>query len=615
MRMRCVDQRSDPINSPTVAGRFVRATAVSILVVGLVACSPERVTSTTRSVPAPNSALDDAPRLVALAVQGVGRRPEQDRMLQLEARLPGFGGFYIDGDGQVVAIMKTHSGTPAARVRAVLHGAYASRPEAQVREAMSRAGTARIVEGSYSLSELVAIENRILRSRVPIPGITGLGVSILRNRVKVGFADANTLAQALPVIQSIGVPLDGILPEVWGEVQPIATWNSRVRPTRAGLRLHVANATASGQFVGQGSHGYNVLAANGLSYSMIASHVANNHRGINGVTGDTIFQPWRAEFDPSLGGPTARVVINPPWQDMFCGPNPSTGTNFDFCTSTDVALATFIGGATGERRVGISTYEGANGAAGTPEIQGWHTVQGVAIPEFVQVNCCGVHKSGFTTGTTTGEIDVLNASVFARIQWGPTLQSYRWILYENLVRVAHAGWGFGDSGGPVFARKVRSDPFYALGIIVTATPAPPNATEWTCDRGTECAFYFSRWSNIETAIGIGTLNPATSGSPPPPPPPPGSPFPVSIDGPAQIPPGATCTWYAVTAGGTGPYTYQWTINSSPVGGNDYFFTGSKPVGSGGTSFVLKVVVTDSGNGQGQHEITVTEDSSAQGCMT
>lgn len=598
--------------------RNAHALSVSGLLVLMAACSPDRVPPTEPSktfVIQPSSALDDSRQLVALAVQGVVRRGEQDKMLQLEAQLPGFGGFFIDSTGQVVVYMKPHFRTPAGRVRAVLQGAYASRPERKVREVMSSAGRARIVDGEYTLSELIAVENRIARSRVPIPGLAGVGTSLVRNRVKVGFVDAAALTRGLPIIKSIGVPLEALLPEVWGEVQPSATWYSRIRPTRAGISIYVANRTTSGQFVGHGSHGFNVLAANGVSYSMLVSHVANNHRGINGVTGDTLFQPFISDADPTLGGPTGRVSINPPWGDAFCGANPATGTDFDFCTSSDVALATFVGTASGERKVGTSKYEGLNGASGTMEISGWHEIQGVVPPEFVEQNCCGVHKSGFQTGTTTGEIDIPYAHVYARIQWGPTLGSYRWILYEGVTRVAHAGWGQGDSGGPVFARRVRSDPYYALGIQVAGTTGGPvgnNAV--VCDTGTACAFYFSRWSNIEAAIGLGTLNPATDASSPPPPPPPGGgTFPVSIDGPTEIQPGATCTWYAFASGGTPPYSYQWSNNYTPVG-NDYYYSGSKETGSGGTTFRVRVAVVDAANAQGEHEITVSENQSAQVCI-
>lgn len=87
---------------------------------------------------------------------------------------------------------------------------------------------------------------------------------------------------------------------------------------------------------------------------------------------------------------------------------------------------------------------------------------------------------------------------------------------------------------------------------------------------------------------------------------------VSIDGPTQIQPGATCTWSAIAHGGAAPFTYQWTNDWQPVG-NDVFYTGSKSAGSSGSSFRLWVRVTDAVGGQAEHEITVYEDAGAPVC--
>lgn len=141
--------------------------------------------------------------------------------------------------------------------------------------------------------------------------------------------------------------------------------------------------------------------------------------------------------------------------------------------------------------------------------------------------------------------------------------------------------------------------------------------------------YNMRWSNAEIRrrlgagatdlgaagrdvyFGYGLLNITGSiaADPPPSSPPPA----VSIDGPTEIQPGATCTWYAVVSGGTAPYSYQWTNDGQPVG-NDYFYTGSKGAGSTSSWFTVKLVVTDAAGGSGQHEITVYETAAAQICF-
>lgn len=97
---------------------------------------------------------------------------------------------------------------------------------------------------------------------------------------------------------------------------------------------------------------------------------------------------------------------------------------------------------------------------------------------------------------------------------------------------------------------------------------------------------------------------------PPPPPPLTS---VSIDGPARIQPGDTCTWYAIVGDGSPPYTYYWT-NDGAFGGSSSSYSGSKGDGSTGSSFSLRVWVTDAVGRQGDRLITVSEDPSVFPCV-
>jgi pimeloyl-ACP methyl ester carboxylesterase len=98
------------------------------------------------------------------------------------------------------------------------------------------------------------------------------------------------------------------------------------------------------------------------------------------------------------------------------------------------------------------------------------------------------------------------------------------------------------------------------------------------------------------------------------PPPPGVLTSVSITGPTLIRPGATCTWWANVGDGTPPYTYHWTNDWMPAGSNSYEYMGRKDPGNTGSSFRVRVAVTDAEGRQGDREITVTENSSARICF-
>lgn len=511
-------------------------------------------------------------------------RGEQDDMLKREAELPGFGGFFIDSNDQVVVYMKRSAGTPSERVRTRLVDAYSSRTEARIREVMPRAANATILDGDYTLSELIAVENRISHSPIRIPGYVGVGTSLMKNRVVLGFSDSLTVAEGMAAVQSIGVPDDVVVPEVWGEMKVTARWGDVVRPVEGGIRLAILNRTFKPGVEENGSVGFNVIhwtGQSGAHYFLTASHIPNVLRGMNGIVGDTIYQSG-LQFPPPIG----TIVNNPPWDSNCGGINPATGRQYDFCTVSDVALASYMGAVTGELKIGTSVYEGLNGSPSpNDQINNWYPVSGVATPEFISTTANGVHKSGMQTGTTTGQMVLPDAQAVAHMCWGTATCNLSdpnagvYLAYLNVTKVNHAGWGYGDSGGPVFAGN--TSPYYALGIEVSGTGTDNGLN---CTAGMNCAFFFTRWSFLEQSIGIGGLNPATSQIPPPG-------LTVSITGPSTVAGCTAATWTATPSGGTPPIDYVWNVETTEVGTgttNHFTYTNS---GTVNTIFVL-VTATD-----------------------
>lgn len=453
------------------------------------------------------NAVSEAPGLVEQAIAGVVKRGEQDEMLKLEAQLPGFGGFFIDSIDQVVVYMKPFPQSSPAKLRQVLYNTYATRTDAKVRQIMAPASRAVILDGQFSLSELIAIENRITRRALTTQGLVGVGTSLKRNRVAVGFRDNSSMQQGVQSLVAAGIPLDALLPEVWGEIYLTTTWKDKVRPTRGGIGLAAGDVYSGGvHWASTGSHGFNVHASNGTDYFMTASHLANTLHGTNGATGDTVFQPvWDSFINNAIGV----IVVSPAWLQNTACPQDSVSSSYpDYCTQADIALGTFVPGVSGERKIGTSTTEGQNGASGTQSINNWYSIAGVLSPEFVKDSSNkGVHKSGQTTGTTTGVINLPITQIVTQVPWPavptpPTV--WKSLIFYNVARVAHAGWGGGDSGGAVFAGN--GSPYYALGIQVAGSGGTGGGI--TCTGGTACAFYFTRWDKIQQVLGF-TLNPNT----------------------------------------------------------------------------------------------------------
>ena len=478
-------QRTKPVLRNLVLG-------VSILGSwAVVGCSTdEPVAPPTRIVPVlRNGALTKAQALVQQAMRGVRVRGEQDDMLRREAALAGFGGFYIDSLDHMVVYMKRGSAIAEASVRQVLVKAYSGRAEPRIQSLMPSIANARIVPGDFALSELIAIENRISQSTVRIPGFTGVGTSLITNRVVVGFLDAADVDAGLSAIQLMGIPANAIVGEVWGHVVTSSAFDQHdsIRPTRGGLMIQIHNGTqypdiADTAFVEGCSLGFNVRwhpagQSTYTDYMMTAAHCANEYRGMNGVTGDTVYEPRIGTIiGDEMTNLVGFVAVNQPWEanDPSCNTNPRDGSRIDYCIDADVMLIRPAPGVSTDRRLGTSTYQGYNGNSGTMQINNWYPIQSVVPPEWLSTYQYGAVKSGATTGTTSGQAQLPVTQVFSHICWGRSncpnaagTSGGKQVAYWNVAKVLHAGWGLGDSGGVVFQGNAGAGaPYVAVGIQV-----------------------------------------------------------------------------------------------------------------------------------------------------
>jgi hypothetical protein len=136
-------------------------------------------------------------------------------MLRMEAKLPGFGGWFLASDTFNV-YMKQPSSASTEDVQRIFYDTYSGRPEEYVRRLIALGPQVKIIPGRYSLSELIAIENLFLHTTKRVPGWTGAGTSLVHNRVVIGFTDSASVCPGAAVLASMGVPMDAIELEVWG---------------------------------------------------------------------------------------------------------------------------------------------------------------------------------------------------------------------------------------------------------------------------------------------------------------------------------------------------------------------------------------------------------------
>jgi hypothetical protein len=158
----------------------------------------------------------DAQKVVTDAVAGIVRYGgEIDEMLQVEAQVKGFGGWFV-ANGEMVAVLKDPG--DSLIVREVLDRQYANRTIPLQRQIGNTAIDAKIVGGRFALSELIAIQNKIQNAAMPHKGLTGWAVTLAMNRVEVGFADAASLTSGIETLKKLGLPRGALIPQIWGDI-------------------------------------------------------------------------------------------------------------------------------------------------------------------------------------------------------------------------------------------------------------------------------------------------------------------------------------------------------------------------------------------------------------
>jgi hypothetical protein len=157
----------------------------------------------------------DARQVIADAVGGAVRYGgEIDEMVRVEAQVPGFGAWYV-ANGAMEAFLKNPG--DSLLVRSVLDREYANRTIPLERQIANTAIHAKIRQGRFSLSELLAIQNKVIGIMRPGSGLSGVGVALFRNRVEIGYLDSTSMATGIQTLKQLGVPRGAFNPEVWGQ--------------------------------------------------------------------------------------------------------------------------------------------------------------------------------------------------------------------------------------------------------------------------------------------------------------------------------------------------------------------------------------------------------------
>jgi hypothetical protein len=497
----------------------------------------------------------DAPP-VSLALQSPGGPPPSrewvstdEFFLRVHDAVPGFAGFRLD-DG-VPTVHLVHSDR-AEQARFVLT------PLLVDRGWDDRGFQAR--GARYSWAELYDWRVRAL-TLLSMDEMRSLSISVPRNRLVLGVAQGVGPDRVASRIADLGIPNEAVEIEDADFAATFANLSDRLRPVMGGYEI-----TSYSEPDRECTAGFNVLWEDTLRTMLTAAHCVGP---VGSVSPRTMWQP---EYTTDN-----RIGVESLDPAFFACPEAS---GQPVCRNSDAALVLHddsVSWSFGH----IARTTGSGHSSGSTSIGPSQSRFWIVDSYYGAVVGDTLHKIGRTTGWTTGEV---TDTCVHRSATHPSTGQY-WLLCQDVV---DAGAGGGDSGAPVFRMGVNGQVRLAGVLWGDASPG----------------FYYSSMSQIEMDFGA-YLDVITNA--------PTLPSGLSITGPTEVEPGATCSWQGNVTGGTTPFSYSWTIDGGQTVSTTDNFTGGKPPESLLSSFVLRFTVTNDA-GSEYAEITVTEDQNAEICL-
>jgi hypothetical protein len=363
---------------------------------------------------------------------------QSDDPVALVRDVPGFGGFFLDGDGAPTVYLRD------AGARATAERALGPWLAAQG----LRTAALRVRRGDYDWASLERWQGQAGGAALALRGTVWVDADEARNRVTIGVERGTSMAQVRAAVARLGVPSGAVVVEEVEPVSPAATLRNRVRPVVGGLQINFPGFLCT--------LGFNAVRSGQRSF------ITNSHctEVQGGVEGTPYWQPT---------GTTAAAQIATEVAD----PRYTTGGGCPAgrrCRRSDAARAVYAGGTTSTLgRLARTT--GANN--GSVTIQGSFTITGEGSPVVGQT----VHKVGRTTGWTRGPVTA--TCVHVNVSGTAVTQ-----LCQTIVS---AGVGSGDSGSPVFRPQGGGSNVRLLGILWGGSGSG--------------IFVFSPMANIEAELG------------------------------------------------------------------------------------------------------------------
>ncbi len=492
--------------------------------------------------------------------------PSERPFVELARQVPGFGGFFVEANGDLIAYLTDPAHEEALRplLQPLLQAAIANRGTA--------AGARIIVRPArYDFLQLRLWRDQLTDPVLSTPGVTFLDLDERENRVVIGIHDSAARSSLERVILAVGVPQEAVVLKTVGQNirDSGETLRARVRPVIGGLQN---NYVTSGGLVPTVpcTIGFNA-DWNGQRVWLTNSHCTENERA---VTSSTQYNQPSWVTDAFIG-----TEAHDPKGDL-CGTLWSKR-----CRRSDAAILYHSGGAANSlgriaRPIGPPSF-GFYGWPSSLEIDpNASSFRIINDDEEVSHNWF-VEKVGRTTGWTSGQV------IYTCVHIPHQKSDWRFLCQHG----ANYASGQGDSGSPVFSRvSTQSEEVRLFGI------------HWGSNNELEVK-WFSPMSGVKHDLGsMQTVAPVQT-------PPPS--LTVAITSPAtdMVRPYAQCLYTASGSYGAPPYSYAWSVDNNVVGTGEFYYHTA-----GGSNFQISVTVTDANNNTAARARQMVVDYSAPECL-
>lgn len=359
-------------------------------------------------------------------------RGEEADFFALARELPGFGGYFYDAQGNLVAYLKdrTQSGKASALLGTVLTKAREKMPAE--RQAKFKEGQVLIRQGQFAFAELAAWRDQLTESSVlDLPGVVFTDADEVQNRVVIAVNDAATRAQVAQELSTLGIPTEAVAYETFADGEELnpsydigpgesGTLRDQTGPIMGGKKISWYNSS-DGKL-------YACTVAFATTYNSASAAVTNSH--CSRTRGELEYTPYYFPYAQHVGTEVK---------------DPAFSNNCDWmvwqkCRNADAII------------FNVPSYPTQRGYIARPRT--WHTDNSDAV-QYVEID---QYKPTFTiSGTADTKAGTYVDKVGQRTGW--TFGVVEKTCVDTSTSLGHkfrcqhlskAAANHGDSGSPVF---------------------------------------------------------------------------------------------------------------------------------------------------------------------